>query len=114
MIKVNFADGRTKQYDLERGSEALAFRKAIGQGPPNHVTALCIFRQPYSHTLPKPIGVGFVSGAGAKMVYNGKNNKRVGECIWFDVGGCRVKKTVYHGQKSKLTRTEILPRRVKT
>lgn len=112
MIKVNFADGTTKKFNLECDAEALALRAALGdQGPPHHVTALCIFHKPYVHTLPKPVGVGFVSRAGAELLFDEKKKRYIGECVWFDVGGCRVRKIAYNGKRSKLTRTEILPRR---
>ena len=113
MIKVNFVDGTTKKFDLEREPEAMALREALGgHDPPANVTALCIFTKPFIHTLPKPIGVGFVSGAGAELLFDGKKSHYIGECIWFDVGGCRVRHVVYNGKRSKLTKTEILPRRV--
>ncbi len=108
MIKVNFKDGRTENFDLRKSQDSTALQKALESGGCPDVTALSILSRKVLHTFPRP-GVD-VAEMGAKLVFDKRKDRISAEVVWYDIGAVIVRYTVYI-LGSKVTKLEVLKKR---
>jgi hypothetical protein len=100
VIKVQFRDGRTLSFDLDRQSDLNAWcRFSQGEGWKDSVTALAIFCRKTLHTLPVPNADLRPDDLGAGLVIDRKYKRPCGEEIWYCTNGIRITLIVYGGQR---------------
>jgi hypothetical protein len=99
MIKVQFKNGRTVNYDISESRQFKLFRDLTSDPSQfGEITALAINTGKVLHTMPKPnlFGEKLVK-MGAEVIRNGKKGKISGETLWYQVGKLVISYTVYSG-----------------
>lgn len=96
MIKIQFRDGQTISFDLQKPGDHNAWRRFTAYDEWHEsVTALAIASRKSLHTLPAPNHGLTPYGFGAGLIFGRPVHRILGESVWYCVDNLRIKLSVY-------------------